>query len=171
MLGDCANCKQLGWLWDRPRHYSTSSPRFWRTRACGHDERIRCDQSRPAGRDSYTHRHAESCIAQIKANIGERIVARCGKQTVGKAFALFAEVCERCAVSCGKAGAGQARSCFQSIQHQRRIHRREWLRAREQSKGSRFEADLCCAVIVRVRNRSSRQAGTVLSALCTVIAF
>jgi hypothetical protein len=112
MLGDCANCKQLGWLWDRPRHYITSSLRFWGTRACGRDQRIRCDQSGPPGRDSFSDRHTACCIAQIKANIGERTVASCGKQAVGKTFAIISKVRERNAVSCRKTGARQARPRF-----------------------------------------------------------
>ncbi len=108
MLGDCANCKLLGWLWDRPRHYSTSSLRFWRTRACAYDERVRCDQSGPAGRDSFSDPQATRCFAQIKPVVGGCIVASCGKQAGGKTFALIAEVCERYAISCGETGARQA---------------------------------------------------------------
>ena len=40
MLGDRANCKRLGWLWDWPRRHCTGALCFWRTGTCTCDDHV-----------------------------------------------------------------------------------------------------------------------------------
>jgi len=112
MLGDRANCKRLGWLWDWPRRHCTGALCFWRTGTCTCDDHVRCDKSWSASCCSFSDRQTARCIAQIKATIDERAIPTCRKQAIGKIFAVNSEVCERYAVSGGETGAGQARPRF-----------------------------------------------------------